>query len=124
MPHVVIIDDDEDLRRLAARRVGRAGHRSAVLSDGEAVLEGAVPEDADVVLTDVFMPRVEGMQTIAYLRRHRPDLKIIAMSGQPDWLHAAEMLGADMALSKPFSSDELTAALDQVRDARTLVGAC
>jgi CheY-like chemotaxis protein len=78
----------------------------------------------DLVITDIFMPRHEGIETIKQIRKISA-LPIIAMSGVPamegthladsfDPLIAAQQLGADMAIRKPFTSDALIAAVDEM----------
>ena len=62
-----------------------------------------------MMITDLAMPEQEGIETINLLRRQRPRLKIIAISGQfgADLLHTAELLGADATLAKPIQPETL-----------------
>jgi YesN/AraC family two-component response regulator len=69
-------------------------------------------EQPDLVITDIIMPEQEGIQTIAAMRKARPDAKIIAISGSgslgnTDFLKMARSLGAMDIVSKPFDADEL-----------------
>ena len=73
----------------------------------------------DVLITDIFMPVQEGIETIMEFRRNFPEVKIIAISGggsqgNRDCLTMAKELGADAALFKPFSADALRDAVKTV----------
>lgn len=117
MGRVLVIDDDQLVREMVCQMLHRLGHETRELSGGQAVLDGAVVDDVDVVITDIFMPNGEGMETIRTLRNTQPGLRLIAMSGAGgwetgnSWLSMAEALGADASLTKPFTSDELSKAL-------------
>lgn len=120
MGRVLVIDDDQLVRDMVCQMVQRLGHETREFSGGQAVIDGAPIDDVDVVLTDIFMPNGEGMETIRTLRKNHPDLPVIAMSGSGgwetggSWLGMAEALGATASLTKPFTSDELSGALSAV----------
>ena len=106
---ILIIDDDRQMRRLLTRILARAGHtvREAENGrDGVALFEQQRPA---LVITDIVMPDMEGIETILSLRRDNPTLPIIAISGgsDPVYLRAAASLGATAALRKPFSRHSL-----------------
>jgi len=68
----------------------------------------------DVVLTDLFMPEMDGIEVISEVRKRSPQVRIIAMSGRPgvvDYLTVARELGVERTLRKPFEIDDLLAAL-------------
>ena len=69
-----------------------------------------------LVVTDIFMPEKEGIETIRLLRQQAPDLPILAISGSglKDYLHFAMQLGATAALSKPFSAHQLLETVTQL----------
>ena len=72
---------------------------------------------ADLLVTDIIMPRQEGLETIMELRRDFPDLKIIAISGggrgkAADYLEIAGRMGADMTIEKPIDPDALLRAIE------------
>ena len=76
-------------------------------------------EKIDLVITDLIMPEKEGIETINELRLDFPDIKIIAISGggnigADNYLSLAKNLGADMTLSKPFTRDDLTKAVNNL----------
>jgi CheY-like chemotaxis protein len=67
----------------------------------------------DLVITDIIMPEMDGLETLIELRKHYPTLAVIAMSGggRMDVLGSAEKLGASAVLHKPFTIDLLTTAI-------------
>ena len=81
-------------------------------SDGKRGMTVLRDEHPDVVITDIIMPEQEGIDTIIQIRRERPGIKIIAISGggrirNIDFLEMAQSLGADEVIAKPFEADEL-----------------
>jgi DNA-binding response OmpR family regulator len=94
------------------------GFTVSVAADGEEALRLQRDLPAAVVITDIFMPGKEGIETIFELRKQFPQTKIIVMSGGSrakgmDYLSVARELGAVKALKKPFAPDEL---IDAVRE--------
>lgn len=97
----------------------RIGHHITEASDGELALQINLGEAHDAILVDLIMPNKEGIETIVGLRKDRPGVKIIAMSGggrlsAKDILAMAKAMGAHAVLAKPFSNEQLTAALEVV----------
>jgi DNA-binding NtrC family response regulator len=109
MADILIIDDDRQMRRLLIRILTSAGHTVREAENGRE--GGALFEQrgATMVITDIVMPDMEGIETILSLRRDNLKLPIIAISGGSDplYLQAAGKLGATAVLRKPFSPDEL-----------------
>jgi len=119
MPQILLIDDDESLRKTLRITLQRLGHVVAEARDGDEAIRLHEKTAFDVVLTDLIMPNKEGIETIITLRRQRPDVKIIAMSGggrlnAKDILAVAKAMGAHQVLAKPFSHEALVAALAAV----------
>jgi YesN/AraC family two-component response regulator len=112
MPHVLLIDD-EKLVRLTVRKILEAeGYEVSEAEDGMVGLESFKQQPFDLVITDIVMPEREGIETIAAIRKIKPDQKIIAISGggrnkNTDYLNTAVLQGAADKLSKPFSRSEL-----------------
>jgi DNA-binding response OmpR family regulator len=119
VPCVLVIDDNEDFRsllRLALEREGFAVETASNGQDGLALLDR---RPADVLVTDIFMPGKEGIETISEVRKQFPAMRIVAMSGRPsatdfDPLSIAAELGAARTLKKPFHIDELIEAVRQL----------
>jgi CheY-like chemotaxis protein len=98
--------------QLVTHALTAAGHEVQSANDGDAALERLEQDGFDLVVTDIIMPGKEGIELILELRRLRPELPIIAMSGGHiagghDILDAAQRLGAVHALAKPFSPRDL-----------------
>jgi len=128
MARVLVIDDDELLVKLMVHALTRRGHDVAFAHDGEA---GALLFDHghfDAVVCDIVMPEREGLETIQHMRRARPDLGIVAVSGglggcaNIDVLEFVEKLGADITIKKPFQMSDLSDAVEQAIARRAQVG--
>ena len=108
MARILVIDDDADLREVMRETLVSSGHEVVLASDGIQGLRLQRDRPADLVITDIFMPDKEGIETIRELRQEFPKVKIIAMSGggihvrKPGYLSTASELGADIVLRKPF----------------------
>lgn len=111
MATLVLIDDDESVRVMLALALTRAGHQVLEAGDGQQGLELARASVCDLVITDLVMPVQEGVETIMALRRERPRVPIIAISGGARhsqlYLSMAEKIGADRVLPKPFLPQQL-----------------
>jgi len=116
MARIIIIDDEEDVRKVLEMALTSAGHLVLCAADGDEGLELRRAHPADLVITDLFMPKHEGIETIRELRRDFPKLPIIAMSGQSMadvMLQIAHQLGVIEVLQKPFDVPTLRAAVDR-----------
>lgn len=113
---ILLVDDNDQLRRLLARVLDRAGYRVIEARHGGEALAHQRREPADLVITDLIMPEKEGIETILELRQVNPQTRIIAMSGggrvnATDYLTLAAALGASRTMAKPFSEEELLTAV-------------
>jgi DNA-binding response OmpR family regulator len=97
-----------------------AGYAVDVATDGNSGLDRQRKRPADVVITDIFMPDADGMETIHRLRKDFPAVKIIAMSGggmvtkNVDYLSMSREFGASKVLAKPFDGQTLLRAVSEV----------
>jgi CheY-like chemotaxis protein len=117
MAHILVVDDDEQLRLLARRILEHAGHEVTEAANGGQALKHYRRVGAELVLCDIFMPEREGLETIRELRRCCPTVKIVAMSGgMPgggmDFLPVARRFGAAQVLAKPFGRAALLQAIE------------
>jgi DNA-binding response OmpR family regulator len=114
---LLIIEDNEDLRAAIQLTLELAGYEVTASPEGDTGLKMQRLRPADVVITDIFMPGMEGMETIHRLRQEFPAVRIIAMSGggdvlqNLDYLWTAREFGALMILSKPFDTATLLGAV-------------
>ena len=116
MPRILVIDDDEPVRRIIRRSLEAEGHEVLESRDGAEGLRAFHNQPIDLVISDIFMPNQEGLETIRVLLDQHPDLPVIAISGGGseggmDFLPMAKMLGARHTFSKPFLIPELLAAV-------------
>jgi DNA-binding response OmpR family regulator len=115
---ILVIDDDEAVRYAIRRAFREEGFTVAVAADGGQGLELVDAVSPALVITDLIMPEKEGLETIRELRKRRPDLPIIAISGGGrvvgcDFLDVARKLGANEALVKPFEPEQLIEAANR-----------
>lgn len=105
MARILVIDDDPDMRAMLEQMLRAAGHEVISAMDGKAGVGLYRASPADLVMTDLFMPNQEGLETIIELRREFPEVAITAMSGKTaadTMLSIAKRLGAVGTLQKPF----------------------
>jgi DNA-binding response OmpR family regulator len=119
MARILVIDDDEQIRRLLRIALNRRGFDVVEANDGLSALRLLASTPVDLVITDVVMPRMEGLETIRHLRA-AGQTRIIAMSGGGggigylDYLEFAEKLGASATFAKPFAPTEIVHAVEQL----------
>lgn len=114
---VLVVDDNPDIRGFIEVLLEGAGYEVACAGDGDEALGLLRERGADIVITDLFMPERDGLETIQALKRHFPGIGVVAISGdrrtagEVDYLSVAEVAGADCVLRKPFSSQALFEAV-------------
>lgn len=117
---VLFVDDDADFRRAMKVLLEREGYEVELAPGGEQAFELQRARPFDVMVTDLFMPDMDGFEIMIQMRREWPSLKIIAMSSggvlcRPDhYLSTAGVVGADAALRKPFQVEALLGALAEL----------
>jgi len=119
MRRVLLIDDEPSVRDVLARMLVHAGFDVIQAADGREGLVAFERFDIDVVVTDVNMPGVDGIEVISALRRLRNEVPIVAISGgglfkKEMLLASARAIGADEVVSKPFDLQEIVAVLRRV----------
>ena len=106
MTTVLVADDDADIRELVACKLELAGYRVVAVPDGEAAVADVEAERPDLLLLDVMMPRVTGIEVCRQLRARRagriPILMLTAKAQEAD-LQRGFAVGADDYIVKPFS---------------------
>ena len=115
MSQILVIDDDPQILQLIEALLDYEGHSVLIARDGReglALLSG----DVDLVVTDLLMPNKEGLETIADIRRGGWGVPVIAITaggamGPRNYLATAQLVGANAALAKPFTQDELLATV-------------
>lgn len=116
-PYILVIDDDEAVRNALCDNLRDCGFGICEASNG---IDGIKAADNaagfDVIITDIIMPEVDGIDVIKEIRRHNSNVKIIAISGgrrmgAEDSLEYARKAGADEAFAKPLDIDRLEATI-------------
>lgn len=117
MPRILIADDDEDLCEMVRLVLEKAGYEVDLAADGEQAIQAYKRRPADVLITDLFMPVRDGLETVQFFRSRYPALRIIAISGggysgqKTDHLAVARVAGADVVFRKPFDVARLVEAV-------------
>ena len=109
---ILLIEDDPDALLAIEILLSHLGYKVETARNGREGLKMFRANAPDLVLTDIIMPEVEGIETIIAMRQLRPDAKIVAMSGggpmnRESLLDMTVKLGATDSLAKPFDDDQL-----------------
>ena len=116
---ILVIDDEESVRLIVREMLIMEGYEVVIAANGKAGLQLFRNDPTDLIITDIFMPEMEGLETIRELHREYPGVKIIAMSGGGEsgmlsFLSYAKRFGALRTLRKPFSREELLANVQEL----------
>ncbi len=110
--HFLVVDDNEDIRDVFCRLVERAGHRASTAVDGLDAVEALQRESFDVMLLDLTMPRMTGVDVVRWLRAHpdvAPELRIVVISAWAGEHRAVlQELGITTVMQKPLRIQQLT----------------
>jgi CheY-like chemotaxis protein len=115
---ILIVDDDSEVQLTIRLLLERAGHSVVTASDGRKGLALFEAGDFDLLFLDIFMPGMDGLETMRLVHQQKPLIPIIVISGRPmpsdfgpDFLTMAVKLGAVFSLQKPFKPADLLAAV-------------
>ncbi len=116
MPRILVVDDEEQVRRVLRLVLERAGYEVDAAADGNEAVAVFDPARHDVVITDIVMPEKEGIETIQELRQKSTGVRIIAISGggrisPEEYLDWAKRFGVHCTFTKPINRDELLSTL-------------
>ena len=112
MARIILIEDDGDLRAALARVLRDAGHVVEDVAGGNAALRLADDVPPDLIITDIFMPDGDGVETILALKNRDRGVPVIAISADARYLHHAKVFGAVSTLIKPFGKGRLLSAVE------------
>jgi CheY-like chemotaxis protein len=131
MARILVVDDNDLILQTVRTMLERAGHQVAVAVNGRDGLRQLRSASFDLVITDILMPELEGMEMMRALRQSSSAIPIIAMTGGPsgrnpdsrsagpDYLRMARTLGATQTIGKPFTGPQLLALVAECLSART-----
>jgi CheY-like chemotaxis protein len=114
MAYILVIDDDPVLRRVITLALEGAGHSVLRCENGRKAIDHLQHDHADLLITDIIMPEMDGVETVRAARKLQPHLPILAISGggsfdPGDYLGIARAFGATAILPKPFRPADLVA---------------
>lgn len=117
----MVVEDEPALRGLIEGALTDAGYAVRTAEHGGVALSSLSQEEVDLIVTDLCMPHVDGMELMMELRRNRSPTPVIVISGgvmgtADDMLRAARLLGACRTIEKPFSMQKLVVAVREVLD--------
>jgi len=112
---VLVVDDQNGIRVLLAEVLGNEGYLTLQASNGKTALEIVKNEAPDLVLLDMKIPGMDGLDILKHIRQINPHIKVIMMTayGELDMIKEAMELGALMHFTKPFDIDELRQAVNR-----------
>ncbi len=118
MARVLIIDDDPNILRSVAEILEEEGHEVREAGDGKSALELVADGAPDLIVSDMYMPEMDGIELLIRLRTDHPGTPVVAMSGggymaKEELLRNASMLGAVAVLEKPFTVERLIEVVNQ-----------
>ena len=119
MAKILVIEDEMVIRHMVVKFLEKAGHTVLKAVDGDEGLSIAQAETPELIITDILMPKVDGISVIRTLNDSENTPKIIAISGggfnrKEYYLKIAQALGTEFILEKPFKPAELTEAVDEI----------
>jgi DNA-binding NtrC family response regulator len=119
---ILVVDDEEQMRDLLAKVLERKGYQVAVCGDGTEAIAFLEKEPADLVVTDVRMPGLTGMEALRAIKELNPEIVVIIMTafGSIDQAVQAVKEGAYDYINKPFKIDEMLLTIDKALEERSL----
>ncbi|MBF0180009.1 MAG: response regulator [Magnetococcales bacterium] len=120
MKTIIVVDDDETFRFYLAGILRQAGHTVLEAAEGAACLEIIAKVRVDLIITDIFMPKVDGIDLLATLMRDHSRVKVIAISGghavmrSDNILEIARSFGAEEIIAKPFVAETVLKQVSRV----------
>ena len=119
MQKILVIDDEPHILLMLKKMLERHDFEIEMATNGAEGLSLFKLSTPDLVITDIIMPEMEGLETIREMKRIKPDLKIIAMSGggkvsADSYLKIAGIFGGSKSLAKPFTMNEMLLAVQDL----------
>jgi DNA-binding NtrC family response regulator len=124
MARILVIDDDEAIRSVLTILLSQKDHQVMTAQDGRRGLKALESGHFDLLIVDIFMPEMDGLEAIRVVRKSKPELPIIVISGSagastPDFLDMATKLGAIESIQKPFRPNTLFEVVEKCLHSRT-----
>jgi len=119
MAHILVIDDESFIRSLFGQFLEKSGHSVALAADGREGLQLIKQQKPDLIITDIMMPEMDGLELLMEIRKQHLEIPVIAISGgmksQPaNFLPQAQKFGAQRVFIKPINLAELFNAVNEL----------
>jgi DNA-binding NtrC family response regulator len=120
---ILVVDDEEDLRLSLKFRLKSESFDVEVAADGEEALEKLKAKQSDIVLLDISMPRMSGIEALTIIQRDYPQIEIIMLTGANDVKTAVECMdkGAFYFVTKPYYGGDLLGLIKRALERKRLV---
>jgi two-component system chemotaxis response regulator CheY len=111
---ILVVDDEEDVRKSIRMTLTKAGYDVCEAEDGDQAItlirSNDNPFKVGLIICDIFMPKVNGMEAIAFFRQEFPSVPVIVLTGKPELAGATQLFKQGIVdyLEKPISPDKLT----------------
>jgi len=122
---ILIVDDEESIRKALRLTLTKAGYDVVEADDGAKGIEVIGADDnplmVDVIICDIRMPKINGLEAIAYFQQQHPSVAVLVLTGYPDIQLATTLLkqGVVDYLVKPVERDKLVAGVERAMARRT-----
>ena len=123
-PSVWIVDDDASIRWVLEKALSDAGYRITAFDNASDVLRQVQSDNPDIIITDIRMPGIDGLELLRYLNDQRPSLPVIVMTAHPDLKDALSAYRpvAFEYLAKPFDLDEAVGLVRRALEKQSKTG--
>jgi DNA-binding response OmpR family regulator len=120
---ILVVDDEESIRDIVSRRLEEEGYQCTTASDGKEALWKSFMHDFDLVLTDIKMPGMSGLEVLSQIANDHPDTGVVMITALAETKTAVEAMkiGAFDYVTKPFNLDDLVMRVERALDRRRLV---
>lgn len=114
--NIMIVDDEPQVAEVLAKSLGRQGHKTTVVHSGEEALRIINITTPDALFLDVSMPGINGLEVLAEVRRTRPQLAVVVITGHatPDEVEQVKKLGAVDVIPKPAALTHYHSAIERL----------
>jgi two-component system response regulator HydG len=121
---MLVVDDEHGVRDALARWFTMSGFDVDEAEDGEVAVAKCMDQAYDIIITDLIMPRMDGIEAIRRIKMNQPEVPILVMSAFHEDMDAAIDVGADRILTKPLSLSSLESQVHDVLASRDGSGEC
>jgi DNA-binding NtrC family response regulator len=120
--NILIVDDEPQVAEVLAKSLSRQGHRTTVVHSGEEALKAINTTTPDALFLDVSMPGINGLDVLAEVRRTKPQLAVVVITGHatPDEVEQVKKLGAVDVIPKPAALTHYHRAIERLHNKKSL----